>query len=65
MNMLFEQLKDETLLFFALHSFILGIIVGAMIMKARMKHREKLIEELRLRKQNEEEYKKITGADAA
>lgn len=63
--MLFEQLKDETLLFFALHSFVLGIIVGVVIMKARMKHREKLMEELRLLKQNEEEYKKLTGADAA
>lgn len=63
--MLFEQLKDETLLFFALHSFVLGIIVGVVIMKIRLKQKEKLIDELRLRKQNEEEYKKLTGADAA
>lgn len=64
--MLLEQLKNETLLFFSLHSFLIGLVTGIVIMRARLKQKRKIIEELRLLKENEREFRAIRGgADAA
>lgn len=64
--MLLEQLKNETLLFFSLHSFLIGLVTGIVIMRARLKQKRKIIEELRLLKENEREFRAIKGgADAA
>ncbi|MFT3846115.1 MAG: hypothetical protein QM725_13755 [Lacibacter sp.] len=64
--MLLEQLKNETLLFFSLHSFLIGLVTGIVIMRARLKQKRKIIEEFRLLKENEREFRAIRGgADAA